>query len=151
MGACNQGMSIKYGIHGKRSWCTTQERRWHDFSIGGYETCAQPINAKCINFLSQVCYVCMIPGDSHRMIQDDQYGIWYAMWRCYGYCLQALCFSLLKSLFSFIFFIWPLLQNAQTKIAIVYMREQSCDTRDDMMIPRWGYQDHMVFMQWKGR
>ena len=28
------------------------------------------------------------------------------------------------------------MHNAQTKIAIVYMREQSCDTRDDMMIPR---------------
>ena len=29
------------------------------------------------------------------------------------------------------------MRNAQTKIAIVYMREQSCDTRDDMMIPIW--------------
>ena len=35
-----------------------------------------------------------------------------------------------------LFFVWPLLHNAQTKIAIVYMREQTCDTRDDM-IPIW--------------
>ena len=39
---------------------------------------------------------------------------------CYGYCLQALCslFLLLKSLFFSL--IWPLMRNAQTKIAIVY-------------------------------
>ena len=61
---------------------------------------------------------------------------------CYGYCLQA---SLLKRLF---FFIWPLLHNAQTKIAIMYMWEQSCDTRDGTMIPR-RYQYDMVCMQWK--
>ena len=41
--------------------------------------------------------------------------------------------SLLKILF---FFYMATMRNAQTKIAIVYMREQSCDTRDDMMIPR---------------
>ena len=29
------------------------------------------------------------------------------------------------------------MRNAQTKIAILYMREQSCGTRDDMMIPIW--------------
>ena len=34
--------------------------------------------------------------------------------------------SLLKSLF---FFLLATLRNAQTKIAIVYMREQTCDTR----------------------
>ena len=28
------------------------------------------------------------------------------------------------------------MRNVQTKIAIVYMREQSYDTRDDM-IPKW--------------
>ena len=67
---------------------------------------------------------------------------------CYGTCLQALC-SLFILLKSFILFLWPLLHNAQTKIAIVYMREQTCDTRDDMMIPRWGYQDDTVCMQWK--
>ena len=39
---------------------------------------------------------------------------------------------LLKSL---LFFWIATMRNAQTKIAIVYMREQSCDTRDDMMIP----------------
>ena len=27
-----------------------------------------------MNFLSQVCYVCMVPGVSQTMIQDDQYG-----------------------------------------------------------------------------
>jgi hypothetical protein len=42
---------------------------------------------------------------------------------------------LLKSFILFFFLIWPFLRNAQTKIAIVYMREQSCGTRDDMMIP----------------
>ena len=69
---------------------------------------------------------------------------------CYGYCLQALCslFLCLKA-YSFLFWIWSLMRNAQTKIAIVYMREQSCDTRDDMM-PRW-YQYDMICMQWKVR
>ena len=33
-----------------------------------------------------------------------------------------------------LFFVWPLLHNAQTKIAIVYMREQTCDTRYDSNI-----------------
>jgi hypothetical protein len=57
----------------------------------------------------------------------------------YGTCLQAPCslFLLLKSFILLLFFIWPLLCNAQTKIAIVYMREQTCDTSDDMMIPIW--------------
>ena len=62
--------------------------------------------------------------------------ILYAMWydaMAIAYKLFAHFFFLLKSLFFF----WPLMQNAQTKIAIVYMREQSCDTRDDMMIPIW--------------
>ena len=43
---------------------------------------------------------------------------------------------LLKSLFFFSFFVWPLLHNAQTKIAIVYMWEQTWGTMDDM-IPIW--------------
>ena len=38
-----------------------------------------------------------------------------------SFCLKA--FSL--------FFLWPLLHNAQTKIEIVYMREHTCDTRYD--------------------
>ena len=83
--------------------------------------------------LSQVCYVCMVPCVSLKMIQDDR--IWqsymHVVW-CYGYCLQA------SFLFVFClkaFFVWPLLHNAQTKIAIVYMREQTCGTKDDM-IPR---------------
>ena len=61
--------------------------------------------------------------------------ILYAMWydaMALAYKIFAL-FLLLKSLFFFS----PILHNAQTKIAIVYMREQSCDTRDDMMIPIW--------------
>ena len=55
---------------------------------------------------------------------------------CYGTCLQAslLSFFCLKALF--LFFLWPILHNAQTKIAIVYIREQTWDTMDDM-IPRW--------------
>ena len=49
---------------------------------------------------------------------------------------KLLCSSLLlKSLFFF-FVCMATLQNAQTKIAIVCMREQTCDTRDDM-IPIW--------------
>ena len=44
-------------------------------------------------------------------------------------------FALFLLLKSFISFLWPLWYNAQTKIAIVYMWERSCDTRDDMMIP----------------
>ena len=43
-------------------------------------------------------------------------------------------FFCLKS-YSF-FFDMATMRNAQTKIAIVYMREQSCGTRDDM-IPIW--------------
>ena len=88
--------------------------------------------AKCINFLSQVCYICMVPGVWSKMIG---YAMWYAM--AIAYKLFVHSFSLLKSLFFFFFFVWPLMRNAQTKIAIVYMREQSCDTRDDMMIPKW--------------
>ena len=55
---------------------------------------------------------------------------------CYGTFLQAslLFLFFLKALF---FFYMATMRNAQTKIAIVYMREQSCDTRDDMMIPIW--------------
>ena len=57
-----------------------------------------------------------------------------------GYDAMALAHELfalflLKSFFSF--FSMANLHNAQTKIAIVYMREQSCDTRDDMIIPIW--------------
>ena len=53
---------------------------------------------------------------------------------CYGTCLQAslLSFFCLKALF--LFFVWPLLHNAQTKIAIAYMQEQTCDTRYDTKI-----------------
>ena len=45
-----------------------------------------------------------------------------------AYKLFVHSFSLLKS-----FFLYG--HDAQTKIAIVYIREKSCDTRDDMMIP----------------
>ena len=45
---------------------------------------------------------------------------------------QIVVFLCLK---AFLFFDMGTMRNAQTKIAIVYMREQSCDTRDDMMIP----------------
>ena len=66
--------------------------------------------------------------------------ILYAMW----YDAMALAYKLLCSLSlllkSFIssFFSMATLHNAQTKIAIVYMREQSCDTRDDMIPRRYG-------------
>ena len=54
-----------------------------------------------------------------------------------GYDAMALSHELfalflLKSFLSLsLSFQWPLLHNAQTKIAIVYMREQTCDTRYD--------------------
>ena len=57
-----------------------------------------------------------------------------AMWydaMALAYKLFALSLSWLKALF--LFFVWPLLHNAQTKIAIVYMREQTCDAKDDMI------------------
>ena len=63
--------------------------------------------------------------------------ILYAMWydaMALAYKLFVHSFSLLKSFI--LFFCMATLRNAQTKIAIVYMREQSCDTRDDM-IPIW--------------
>ena len=44
---------------------------------------------------------------------------------------------LLKSLLSF-FFCMATLRNAQTKIAIMYMREQTCGARDDMIPIRYG-------------
>ena len=40
----------------------------------------------------------------------------------------------LKASLSFDGFRWPLMRNARTKIAMVYMREQNFGTRDDMMI-----------------
>ena len=63
--------------------------------------------------------------------------ILYAMWYdAMALAYKLLCSSLLlKSLFFF-FFVWPLFHNAQTKIAIVYMREQTWGTWDDM-ITRW--------------
>ena len=61
---------------------------------------------------------------------------------CYGTCLQAslLSFFCLKALF--LFFLWPLLHNVQTKIAIAYMREQNCDTR---------YDTNMIWYVFNGR
>ena len=62
--------------------------------------------------------------------------ILYAMWydaMALAYKLFVFSFFCLK---AYSFFCRAALRNAQTKIAIVYMREQSCDTRDDMMIPR---------------
>ena len=93
-------------------------------------------DAKWINFLSQVCYVCMVPGVSLKMIQDDR------IWQSYMQCGMML-WHLLTSFFAlflfclkalFLFFSMATLHNAQTKIAIVYMREQTCDTRYDSNI-----------------
>ena len=86
--------------------------------------------------LSQVCYVYMVPGVSLKMIQDDR--IWQSYMQC-GMMLWHLLtsffalFLLLKSLLLFLYM--ATMRNAQTKIAIGYIREQSCETRDDM-IPR---------------
>ena len=79
----------------------------------------------------------MVPGISLKMIQDDRIWQSYAMWydaMALSYKLFALSFSLLKSLFFFLY--GHFLHNAQTKIAIVYMREQTWGTRD-YMIPIW--------------
>ena len=58
-----------------------------------------------------------------------------------------LLFSLFLCLKAYSFFVWPLLHNAQTKIAMVYMREQACDTGYDMIARL--YQYDMVYMQLK--
>ena len=69
-------------------------------------------DVKCINFLSQVCYVYDVPGVSHTMIQDDQYGSMVcnvAMLWClltssllsFPFCLKAYSF----------FLIWPQCTN----------------------------------------
>ena len=58
-----------------------------------------------------------------------------AMWydaMALAYKLFALSL-LLKILLIFLYM--ATMRNAQTEIAIGYIREQSCDTRDDMMIP----------------
>ena len=60
------------------------------------------------------------------MVYDMQCGDAMAI----AYKLFVHSFSLLKSLF---FFYMATMRNAQTKIAIVYMREQTCGTRDDMI------------------
>ena len=62
--------------------------------------------------------------------------ILYALW----YDAMALAYKLF-ALFSFaskliLFFYMATMRNAQTKVAIGYIREQYCDTRDDM-IPIW--------------
>ena len=86
-----------------------------------------------MNFLSQVCYVYDVPV---LLAQDDPRWssmIWY----------DAMLWLLLTSFFVFLFLLKSLFSffvyghDAQTKIAIVYMREQSYDTRDDKMIPIW--------------
>jgi hypothetical protein len=56
--------------------------------------------------------------------------ILYAMW----YDAMAIAYKLFVLLKSLFFFLYG--HDAPTKTAIVYIREQSCDTRDDMMIPR---------------
>ena len=74
--------------------------------------------------------------------------ILYAMWydaMALSYKFFVLSFFCLKALFL-LFFLWPLLHNAQTKIAIVYMREQTCDTRYDTNICTT---DDMVCMLWE--
>ncbi len=55
--------------------------------------------------------------------------MWYdAMALAYKLCVHS--FALLKILFSFVFYG----HYAQTNIAIMYMREQTCDTRYDTNI-----------------
>ena len=42
--------------------------------IGGYDTCAQPIRWKMDKLSIPSMLLCMVPGVSHTMIEDDQYG-----------------------------------------------------------------------------
>ena len=103
---------------------------------------------KCNDFYPKYAMCMMFPlvfSRWSKMIGYDNLMRNVVWW--YGTCLQALC-SLFFCLKAYSFFDMTTMQNAQTNIAIVYMREQSCDTRDDMMIPRW-YQYDMVCMQWK--
>ena len=60
--------------------------------------------------------------------------ILYAMWydaMALAYKLFVHSFSLLKSLFIFLYM--DTMRNAQTKIPIGYIQEQTCGTRDDMI------------------
>ena len=101
MGSWNQGMGTKCGIHGKCSCCTIQEGRYHHCSIGRYDTCAQPIRCKMYQVsIPSMLYMYDLPVFRTRWSKMINMVVWYAMWLCYGYCLQALCFSLfLKSFF----------------------------------------------------
>ena len=73
-----------------------------------------------------------------KMIKYDT--IWYIVMH-YDTMLWLLLTSSLFTLFlclkAYSFSCMATLRNAQTKIAIVYMREQTFGTWDDMMIPIW--------------
>ena len=144
MGSCNQGMSSKCGIHGTCSCCTILERRWHDCSIGGYDNCAQPIGDKnaMTSIPSMLCMYgsrCSSQGDPGWSYMQCGMILWH---------LLTSFFDLSFFLKSFILFLYmATLRNAQTKIVIVYMREQTWGTWDDM-IQRW-YRYGMVCMQWE--
>ena len=136
MGSCNQGMSTKV-------WSPRKTLVLHN----SRETLARLLNRRirhlCTTYRRQKCndfypkyaiYVWCFGA----MIQDDR------IWQSYLQCVMMLwllltrffALSLLLKSFFFFFFCMATLRNAQTKIAIGYIREQSCDTRDDM-IPIW--------------
>ena len=74
---------------------------------------------------------------SGGMIQDDWIWQSYMQWGMMLWHLLTSFFDFSLLLKSFILFCcMATLRNAQTKIAIGYIREQSFDTRDDM-IPIW--------------
>ena len=74
---------------------------------------------KMDKLLSQVCYVCMVPGVSLKMIQDDR------IWQSYMQCGMMLWHLLTSSLFTlllkslFFFFVWPQCTNQDTNCVYV--------------------------------
>ena len=67
--------------------------------------------------------------------QDNQYGSMICNVAMLWLLLTSSLFSLFLKAYS-PFFCMTTMRNAQSKIAIGYIREQSCDTRDDML-PIW--------------
>ena len=63
------------------------------------------------------------PGSSDMTMWYDDMAIAYMLFALFFFCLKAL----------FFFLDMATMRNAQTKVAIGYIWEQSCDTRDDMV------------------
>ena len=97
--------------------------------------------------LSQVCYVCMVPGVSLKMIQDDRLWQYYVQWGMMLWHLLTSFFALFLLLKSFIYIFFCMANFAQCtnqdsncvyagtnlwhKIWYQYMRQ------DDMVCMLW--------------